>query len=93
MNEKATTDFLNWGFMIESGVVANKDGSFTAGWIYRGIDGGSLSNSEKNSLGHRLNALLSRFDSGWMFHNDVIRTQTSDYTPSKTHIFPISTPR
>jgi len=39
-------DLLNFGMMVDDGVMQNKDGSLTAGWYFRGEDMASATHSE-----------------------------------------------
>lgn len=78
-------DLLNWGFMVDDGVVLQKDGSLLAGWRYRGPDLGAATPEEMNSLSRHLNDALLPFSDDWMFHVDGIRRPASAYAAS---VFP-----
>ncbi|WP_257576255.1 hypothetical protein [Vibrio parahaemolyticus] len=50
-----------------------KDGSFTAGWRFTGMDVDTATNLERNAMTARLNQTLSSLGSGYMLHVDTIR--------------------
>ncbi|MEO8502477.1 MAG: hypothetical protein ABI609_01130 [Acidobacteriota bacterium] len=78
---KALADLLPWGALIADGVIVNKDGSFTAGWIYRGPDLDSATHEEMAVLTDHLNAALLALGDGWMLQADAIRRPSADYPP------------
>jgi type IV secretion/conjugal transfer VirB4 family ATPase len=83
---KALPDLLNWGALIDDGVVLNKDGSLTAGYYYRGPDQISSSSEMKNAVSAVINRALSRLGNEWMLHQDAIRIQSNQYPdPSNSH--------
>lgn len=73
---KGMPDLLNYGILCDDGVVANKDGSLTAGFVFRGVDISSSTIEERNHLTSRISDLLVSFGTGWMIHVDAVR-QTS----------------
>ena len=78
-------DLLNWGFMVEDGVVLQKDGSLLAGYQYRGPDLNASTAEELSAVSRHLNDALLPFADGWMFHVDAIRRPASAYPPG---VFP-----
>lgn len=78
-------DLLNWGFMVEDGVVLQKDGSLLAGYQYRGPDLNASTAEELNAVSRHLNDALLPFADGWIFHVDAIRRPASAYPPG---VFP-----
>jgi type IV secretion system protein TrbE len=76
------SDLLNWGFMVDDGVVLQKDGSLMAGWRYRGPDLSAATPDEINALAHHLNDALLPFSDDWMFHVDAIRRPAFAYAAS-----------
>ena len=76
------SDLLNWGFMVDEGVVLQKDGSLMAGWRYRGPDVSAATPDEINALAHHLNDALLPFSDDWMFHVDAIRRPAIAYAAS-----------
>lgn len=78
-------DLLNWAFMVDDGVVLQKDSSLIAGWRYRGPDVSAATTQELNTLSHHVNNALLPFGDDWMFHVDAIRRPAVAYAPS---VFP-----
>jgi type IV secretion/conjugal transfer VirB4 family ATPase len=78
-------DLLNWGFMVDDGVVLQKDGSLLAGWRYSGPDLSAATPQELNALSRHVNDALLPFGDDWMFHVDAIRRPAAAYAPS---VFP-----
>jgi type IV secretion system protein TrbE len=81
-------DLLNWGFLVDRGVVLMKDGSFLAGWRYRGPDTSAATNEELNLLSHRLNDALLPFGNDWMLHIDAVRRPARAYARELPGGFP-----
>jgi len=81
-------DLLNWGSVIEDGVILNKDGSLLAGWLYRGKDLETVSVAERNRVSGVVSAALTRLGSGWMLHQDVIREPACSYPSVESNDFP-----
>lgn len=74
-------DLLGWGFLVEEGVVLQKDGSLMAGWQYRGPDLRSATASELDVLSRHVNDALRPYGDNWMFHVDAIRRPATGYAP------------
>lgn len=72
-------DLLNWAFLVDEGVVLEKDGALLAGFRYRGPDFGSATPAELGALSHQLNDALLPYADGWMFHVDAIRAPALPY--------------
>ncbi|MDQ6633828.1 MAG: DUF87 domain-containing protein [Gemmatimonadota bacterium] len=80
---RGLADLLNWGFMVDDGVVLQKDGSLLAGWWYRGPDLGAATPQEMTALSRHLNDALLPFGDDWMFHVDAIRRPAVAYAASQ----------
>jgi len=78
-------DLLNWGFMVDDGVILQKDGSLLAGWRFRGPDVSAATSEEMNVLSRHLNDALLSLGDDWMFHVDAVRRPAVAYAPS---VFP-----
>src|SRR3989441_12702512 len=76
-------DLVNWAFMVEDGVVLQKDGSLLAGWRYQGPDLSAATPEELDALSRHVNDALLPFTDDWMFHVDAIRRPAVAYTPSR----------
>ncbi|WP_395945542.1 conjugal transfer protein TrbE [Brevundimonas sp.] len=78
----ALADHLPWAAMIAPGVVLNKDGSFTAGFRFRGPDLDSSTEEELMAVRARLNNALKRLGTGWCLHVEARRRTASAYPES-----------
>ena len=74
-------DLLGWGFLVEEGVVLQKDGSFMAGWRYRGPDLTSSTPVELDMLSKHVSDALGPYGDNWMFHVDAVRRPSAAYAP------------
>lgn len=72
-------DLLPYGFMAAPGILALKDGCLMGGFRYAGPDLNSSSEDELNALNERVNAILCRFDAGFMFHINLVRRPSIEY--------------
>jgi type IV secretion system protein VirB4 len=79
---RGLADLINWGFMVDDGVVLQKDGALLAGWRYRGPDLSAATPEEINTLSRQLNDALVPFGDDWMFHVDAIRRPAVAYAAS-----------
>ncbi|HYM97075.1 MAG TPA: hypothetical protein VET26_07235 [Candidatus Sulfotelmatobacter sp.] len=75
-------DELNWAFLVDDGVVLQKDGALLAAFRYRGPDLGSATAAELDALAAQLNDALLPYTDGWMFHVDAIRFPAPAYSAS-----------
>ncbi|OOZ38230.1 hypothetical protein BOW53_16235, partial [Solemya pervernicosa gill symbiont] len=82
------SDLLNWAALIDDGIIIQKDGSFMAGFYYRGNDIDSSTPLERNVLRARVNSVLSRLGSGWMLHIDALRLSSTNYPDASKSHFP-----
>jgi type IV secretion/conjugal transfer VirB4 family ATPase len=82
---RGLADLLNWAFMVDDGVILQKDGSLLAGWKYRGPDVSAATPHELNGLSRHLNDALLNFGDDWMFHVDAVRRPAVSYAAS---VFP-----
>ena len=79
-------DLLNWGALIDEGVVLCKDGSLLGGFRYRGADAGVSTAAERNYLTAMINTYLSRLDGGWALWVDASRASSPGYpAPERSH--------
>jgi len=75
-------DLLNWAALVDEGVVLNKDGSFLAGWGYRGPDLQSATPEEVAALAEQLNRAFLPLGSDWLVAIDAIRAPGPGYPPA-----------
>lgn len=84
--EPGMPDLLPYAALIADGVVQGKDGSFIAGFFFRGEDAASSTNAEKNALSVLVNKYLHRFDAGWCMWIDAARLPSPGYpAPERSH--------
>ena len=76
-------DLLNWAFLVDDGVVLQKDGALLAAFRYRGPDLASATPAELDALHAQLNDALLPFTDGWMFHVDAMRVPAFPYPESR----------
>src|ERR671932_1839382 len=76
---KGLADLLNWAFLVDDGVVLQKDGALLAGYRYRGPDLASATPAELDALHTHLNDALLPLGDGWMLHVDAIRAPAPGY--------------
>jgi len=81
-------DLLNYAALIDEGIVLGKDGSLIAGFVYRGDDVASSTNTERNHLTSMVNQYLSRFGAGWAMWVDAIRQASPEYPAAEQSFFP-----
>src|SRR2546422_8713662 len=76
-------DLVNWAFMVDDGVVLQKDGSLLVGWRYHGPDLSAATPEELDALSRHVNDALLPFTDDWMFHVDAIRRPAIAYAPAR----------
>ena len=79
---KLLADYLPWGFLVATGIVLNKDGSFLRLAHYRGPDLESATEAELIGITARINNVLKRFGSGWVMFFEARRSRASHYPMS-----------
>ena len=87
-HHKGFSDLLNYAAMVDDGIIVNKDGSFSAGFLYRGLDISSSTASERNHIANRMNQTLASLGTGYMTQIDAIRSVASTYSPPERSHFP-----
>lgn len=83
-------DLLGWGFLVADGVVLQKDGSFLAGWRYRGPDLTSSTAAELDVLSQHVSDALRPYGDNWMFHVDAVRRPSASYAPEGAFPDPVT---
>jgi type IV secretion/conjugal transfer VirB4 family ATPase len=76
-------DLLQWGFLVDDGVVLQKDGSLLAAWSYHGPDLSGASDAELAALGRQAHDALLAYGTDWAFHVDAIRRPAPPYPASE----------
>ena len=87
---RGVADLLPWAALVDEGVVLNKDGSFLAGFAFRGPDLDSATGEELAALSHHVHTLLSGLGNGWMLHVDATRAPSPDYPPTGAFPDPVT---
>jgi type IV secretion system protein VirB4 len=64
-------DLLNYGAMVDDGVIVGKNGSFMAAWLYEGDDNASSTDRQRDMVSFRINQALAGLGNGWMIHVDA----------------------
>lgn len=72
-------DLLNYAYLIEDGVLLNKDGAFLVTYQFIGPDLESASGAEWDALTASFNRLVTGLDDGWMLHVDDVRMPVATY--------------
>lgn len=88
--QQGLADLLRYATPVADGVMVGKGGELIAGFFYRGTDTESASNSELEAIAARLNAVKTRFGSGWMVHIDAIRASAIGYAPEGAFVAPVA---
>lgn len=83
-NHRSLSDILIHASVVDDGIIACKNGSFMASWIYSCGDNESSTVEEREALSYQFNNVFSTFSSGHMLHFDAIRKSANDY-PSRSH--------
>ncbi|MDD4937242.1 MAG: transporter [Acidiphilium sp.] len=81
-------DLLNYGALIDEGIVQGKDGSLMAGFFFRGDDAAVATNAERNYLTSMVNTYLARFGAGWSLWIDAARLDSPGYPAPEASHFP-----
>jgi len=79
---RGVADLLGWAFMVDDGVVLQKDGSFLGGWRYRGPDLTAASPQEARAFSRLIADALLPAGDDWMWHVDAVRVPAAPYAAS-----------
>ncbi|MDR1740622.1 MAG: DUF87 domain-containing protein [Synergistaceae bacterium] len=71
--------YLQYRVMLEPGVMLLKNGSYLAGFLYRGPDLESATVADAEWLSASFNNAVKTLDEGWMLHQVVVRVPSSGY--------------
>lgn len=85
---KGLPDLLNWGVLVDKGVLVNKDGSFTTAFYFRGNDMSSSTLEELAAVSAHANAALVKLGTGWLVHTDSMRVRATTYPKEERSFFP-----
>ena len=73
------SDWLPWGFLIEDGLMLNKDGAYVAALEFRGPDLASSTPSILMALRAQINHALKGLGSSWCIHVEAQRRPSPHY--------------
>lgn len=78
-NEKqlSLSDLKPWAYLVDNGIIINKNGSISAGFSYLGQDISNITSEERTNIATLLNQALKMFGNGYMIHSDLIRKSTN----------------
>lgn len=85
---KGLPDLLNWGVLVDKGILLNKDGSFTTAFYFRGNDLSSSTHEELAAVSAHANAALVKLGTGWLIHTDSLRIKATTYPKEDRSFFP-----
>ena len=84
--QAGVADLLNYGSMIDDGIILCKNGSLTAAYVYAGKDKESHTERQQEFDAELLNAALTELGNGWMIHVDAVRSPAPKYpSPDLSH--------
>jgi type IV secretion system protein VirB4 len=85
---KGLADLTPYLFLVDNGIVANKDCSLTAAWEYRGSDTASSTQDELDFVAGQVNQALMSLGTGWMVQVDAVRRPSTSYPAKELSHFP-----
>ena len=84
--QAGVADLLNYGSMIDDGIILCKNGSLMAAYVYAGKDKESHTERQQEFDAELLNAALTELGNGWMIHVDAVRSPAPKYpSPDLSH--------
>ncbi|OCG28996.1 conjugal transfer protein TrbE [Gilliamella sp. HK2] len=86
--DEGFVDLLNYGSVIEPGIILNKNGSLMSSFIYKGEDNASATQKQRDNIALRINQALYRLGNGWMIHVDAVRRPADKYSKQSDSFFP-----
>ena len=86
--EMGGADLLNYASVVEDGIIACKNGSLMAAWVYSGEDSANSTEEQREYVSDMLNTALSAMGDGWMIHVDAVRHPTASYPERASSHFP-----
>jgi type IV secretion/conjugal transfer VirB4 family ATPase len=80
---RGLADLLQWGFLVDDGIVLQKEGSLLAAWAFHGPDLSGATDAALAALGQHVHDALLAYGSEWVFHVDAIRRPAMPYPISE----------
>lgn len=87
INDSSVADLLEYAALIDDDILINKDGSFSAMWLYKGADSISSTISDQELLSARINKVFNSRQSEFMIHVDAVRTPMPSYFSDSQSFF------
>ena len=75
-------DLINWVFVVDPGIILQKDGSLLTGWNYRGPDLTAATDDDLGALSRYINDAILPLNDQWMIHVDAVRRPAPVYEAS-----------
>lgn len=85
---KGFADLVQASAIVDDGVIVNKNGSFTASWIFESSDNESATEEERDALSASLNMAFRNLGSGFALHIDSVRRVAPHYPDISESAFP-----
>ena len=70
---KGVADLLNWAFMVDDGVILQKDGALLSAFSYHGPDVTAATDAEREAVSRTFNDALLAYGDDWCWHLDAVR--------------------
>ena len=80
---KGVADLLNWAFMVDDGVILQKDGALLSAFRYHGPDVTAATDAEREALSRTFNDALLAYGDDWCWHLDAVRRPAAPYPPGE----------
>lgn len=80
---RGVADLLNWAFMVDDGVILQKDGALLSAFAYRGPDVTAATEAERAALSRTFNDALLAYGDDWCWHLDAVRRPAASYPVSE----------
>jgi type IV secretion/conjugal transfer VirB4 family ATPase len=80
---QGVADLLNWAFMVDDGIILQKDGALLSAFAYRGPDVTAATDAERAALSRTVNEALLVYGDDWCWHLDAVRRPAVPYPASE----------
>src|SRR5579862_6376461 len=80
---RGVADLLNWAFMVDDGVILQKDGALLSAFAYRGPDVTAATDAEREALSRVFNDAMLAYGDDWCWHLDAVRRPAAPYPVSE----------
>ena len=86
--DKGFSDLIQAAAVVDDGIIVNKNGSFTASWLYEGEDNESATQQAREALSAAVNDAFKKLGSGFALHIDSVRRVAPGYPKPEENAFP-----